>query len=139
MNYNLAIDLIISRQKYPKVYHFTYVLLAIIFILIYVIFTYRYQTYYLLKGRIINNEIELLVPMEEIKGIEKEHNMLIDNMLYSYKITHINQELYIDNNYQNYCYLYLKVDNLTNIDNFVYEIKIPKENKTLANYLKDYL
>ena len=139
MNYNLAIDLVINRQKYSKVYHFTYTLLVIIIILIYVIFTYRYQTYYLLKGRVINNEIELLVPIEEIKNIEKEHNMLIDNMIYSYKITHINYELYIDNNYQNYCYLYLKADNLTNINNFVYDIKIPKENKILARYLKDYL
>ena len=28
---------------------------------------------------------------------------------------------------------------LTNIDNYIYEIKIPKENKVLVNYLKDYL
>ena len=42
-------------------------------------------------------------------------------------------------NYQNFCYLYLKADNLTNINNFVYDIKIPKENKILARYLKDYL
>ena len=56
-----------------------------------------------------------------------------------YKITHINKELYVDDNYKNYCYIYLKVNNLTNIDNFVYDIKIPKENKILAKYLKDYL
>lgn len=139
MHENLVIDLIIGRQKYSKVYNFTWILLVILLITTYVIFTYRYQTYYLLKGRMINNEIELLVPIEEIEIIQKNHNLIINNTKYNYKITHINQELYIDEYYQNYCYIYLKVNNLTNLDNWVYDIKIPKENKILAKYLKDYL
>ena len=139
MHENLVIDLIIGRQKYSKVYNFTWILLVILLITTYVIFTYRYQTYYLLKGRMINNEIELLVPIEEIEIIQKNHDMLINNNNYSYTIIHINQELYIDEYYQNYCYIYLKVNNLTNLDNWVYDIKIPKENKILAKYLKDYL
>ena len=139
MNYNLEIDLIINRKKYPKIYNFTWVLLVILLITIYIIFIYKYQTYYLVKGRIINNEIELLIPTQEVAIIQNNHNLIINNTKYNYKITHINEELYIDDNYQNYSYLYLKIDNLSNIDNFVYNLKIPKENKILAKYLKDYL
>lgn len=139
MNYNLEIDLIINRKKYPKIYNFTWVLLVILLITIYIIFIYKYQTYYLVKGRIINNEIELLIPTQEVAIIQNNHNLIINNTKYNYKITHISEELYIDDNYQNYSYLYLKIDNLSNIDNFVYNLKIPKENKILAKYLKDYL
>ncbi len=139
MNYNLEIDLIINRKKYPKIYNFTWVLLVILLITIYIIFIYKYQTYYLVKGRIINNEIELLIPTQEVAIIQNNHNLIINNTKYNYKITHINEELCIDDNYQNYSYIYLKIDNLSNIDNFVYNLKIPKENKILAKYLKDYL
>ena len=139
MNYNLEIDLIINRKTYPKIYNFTYVLLVVLLITIYIIFTYKYQTYYFLKGRMINNEIELLVPISEVEIIQNNHNLIINNTRYNYKITDISKELYLDNDFQNYCYLYLKIDNLSNIDNFVYNLKIPKENKILAKYLKDYM
>ena len=139
MNNILEIDLIINRQKYSKIYNFNFTLFTILLITIYIIFTYKYQTYYLLKGRVKGNEIELLVAIEDLKYLQENNTLIIDNLTYSYKVTHISEYLYLDENYHNYCYLYLKVNNLTNIDNFVYEIKIPKENKTLVEYLKDYL
>ena len=139
MNNVLEIDLIIDRQKYSKIYNFSFSIFIIILITIYIIFTYKYQTYYKLKGRIINNEIELFVALEDLKYLQDNHELMIDNIIYSYNVSHINESLYLDENYHNYCYLYIKVDNLSNIDNFVYEIKIPKENKTLVKYLKDYL
>lgn len=139
MNNILEIDLIINRQKYSKIYNFNFILFIILLITIYIIFTYKYQTYYQAKGRIVDNEIELLVALEDLKYLQENNILIIDNNSYLYKITHINKELYIDENYHNYCYVYFKVNNLTNIDNFVYEIKIPKENKILVKYLKDYL
>ena len=132
MDYNLAIDLIINRQKYSKVYHFSSILFVVILVFTYVIFTYKYQTYYTLKGRVINNEIELFISPEELQTIEKGIDIIIDNEVYSYRISHITIE-------NEYYYLYLQIPNLSHIDNYVYDLKIPKENKTLAKYLKDYL
>lgn len=135
----LDIDLIIGRNKYSKVYSFSLVLFVILLIILYVILTYHYQTYYLLKGRIVSDEIELMIPINDIKNIWENDQLIIDNKTYYYKVTRISESLYIDNNYENYCYIYLKVDAIKNIDNFVYDIKIPKENKVLVKYLKDYL
>ena len=139
MNNILDIDLIINRKKYSRIYNFSFILLTILLITIYVITTYKYQTYYYLKGKMYHHEIEISIPIDEIKYLINNNYLLIDNTKYYYKITHISEEMYIDNNYQNYCYIYLKVNNIDNLDNFIYEIKIPKENKALVKYLKDYI
>ena len=135
----LEIDLILNRKKYPKIYNTSLIILIIIIVFIYIIFTYKYQSYYVIKGKMINNKLELLVNINDIKYIKNSTNLSIDNKKYSYLLNTISNEIYVDENYNNYKYIYLKVNNLTNIDNFVYEIKIPKENKILAKYLKEYL
>lgn len=139
MNNVLEIDLILNRKKYSKIYNIFLIILTIILIFIYIIFTYKYQSYYLIKGKIINNKLELLVNINDIKYIKNNTNLKIDNTIYSYKITTISNEILIDENYNNYKYIYLNIDNLSNIDNYVYEVKIPKENKILAKYIKDYI
>ena len=135
----LEIDLILNRKKYPKIYNTSLIILIIILVFIYIIFTYKYQSYYVIKGKMINNKLELLVNINDIKYIKNSTNLSIDNKKYSYLLNTISNDIYVDENYNNYKYIYLKVNNLTNIDNFVYEIKIPKENKILAKYLKEYL
>ena len=135
----LEIDLILNRKKYPKIYNTSLIILIIIIVFIYIIFTYKYQSYYVIKGKMINNKLELLVNINDIKYSKNSTNLSIDNKKYSYLLNTISNEIYVDENYNNYKYIYLKVNNLTNIDNFVYEIKIPKENKILAKYLKEYL
>ena len=139
MNNLLEIDLILNRQKYPKIYNIGLILLIIILIFIYIIFTYKFQSYYVIKGKMHNNKLELLVDIKDIKFINNNKKLKIDNKLYSYKITTISNDVYIDDNYNNYKYISIEIDNLTNIDNYVYEVKIPKENKVLAKYLKEYL
>ena len=139
MNNPLEIDLIINKNKYSKIYNFNFILLIIILIIIYIIFTYKYQTYYLTKGRMINNELEVLIDIKDLKYIKNNNQIIIDNHVYIYNLSRISKELYIGENYDNYCYTYLKINNLTNIDNYIYEIKFPKENKVLVKYLKDYL
>ena len=74
-----------------------------------------------------------------VEYIKNNQLLMIDNKIYQYKLNSISSELYISNDYKNYQYIYLDVNNLTNIDNYVYEVKIPKENKIIAKYLKDYL
>lgn len=139
MNDILDIEIILKRQKYPKIYDIGVILTIIIAIFIYIIFTYDYQSYYIMKGKMIDNTLELLVDINDLKYLEKSNNLEIENTNYSYKIIKINEELYIDEFYNNYKYVYLKVSNLTNIDNYVYEVKIPKEKKKIAKYLKEYI
>lgn len=135
----LEIDLILNRQKYPKIYKLSFMIKIIILVFIYIIFTYKYQTYYLIQGRIVNNELELLVPVSEMKYIQDNNRLMIEGKEYRYQLVAIDHDLYINSEYKNCQYIYLKIDNIVNIDNYIYEIKIPKEYKVLAKYLKDYL
>ena len=138
MNNNLEIDLILNRKKYPNIYNITTVITIIILMFIYIIFTYDYQSYYITKGKMLNNNLEIMIPISDLKYLENNHKLIIDKKTYSYKISKIDDNLYLDELYNNYKNITLKVSNLTNIDNFVYEIKIPKEKKKLAKYLKEY-
>ena len=135
----LELDLILNRDKYPKIYKTSFIITIIVIIFIYIIFTYKYQTYYLVQGKMIDNKLEIIVLTNDIKYIKNNHELMIDNHTYSYKLNSISSELYVTNDYKNYQYIYIEIDNLSSIDNYVYEIKIPKENKIIAKYLKDYL
>ena len=138
MNDILDIDIILNRHKYSKIYNINLILITIILIFTYIIFTYKYQNYYVTKGKMIDNKLELLIDINDIKYIKNTNILKIDNKIYTYELTHIGSEIYADENYNNYKYVYIKINNLNNIDNYVYEVKIPKENKILAKYIKDY-
>ena len=135
----LAIDLIMNRKKYPIIYNASIICLVILLVTSYIIFVYKYQSYYTTKGKITDNKLELLVSSSNLKYINQNNILKIDNKYYSYKIVSIDDEIYLDNNYNDYQYVYLLVQGLVNIDNYVYEIQIPKENKIIAKYLKEYL
>ncbi len=135
----LAIDLIMNRKKYPIIYNASIICLVILLVTSYIIFVYKYQSYYITKGKITDNKLELLVSSSNLKYINQNNTLKIDNKYYSYKIVSIDDEIYLDNNYNDYQYVYLLVQGLVNIDNYVYEIQIPKENKIIAKYLKEYL
>ena len=139
MNDVLEIALMVNRQRYAKIYKTSFVLMIIFFISIIVIFTIRYQSYYITMGTMIDNKLELLVNIHDISLISDKHTLVIDNVSYSYKISKIDNKLYRDEFFNNYKNIYLEVTNLVNIDNLVYEIKIPKENKTFAYYILDYI
>ena len=139
MNDVLEIALMVNRQRYAKIYKTSFVLMIIFFISIIVIFTIRYQSYYITMGTMIDNKLELLVNIHDISLISDKHTLVIDNVSYSYKISKIDNKLYRDEFFNNYKNIYLEGTNLVNIDNLVYEIKIPKENKTFAYYILDYI
>ena len=139
MNEIIDIEIILNNNKYPKIYSISTILIILIITFIYVTTLYNYQTYYITKGKIIDNKLELIVPLDDIKYITNQSNLMINNKLYNYKIISVSNELYIDELYNNYKYLYLEVKNLNSINNYVYELKIKKENKKIIEYLKDYL
>lgn len=140
MNEILDIEIILNNNKYHKIYDISTILIICICIFIYATTLYNYQTYYITKGRIVDNKLELIVSLEDIKYITNQNNLILDNnKTYSYKILRISDEIYLDEVYNNYKYIYLEVNNLNNIDNYVYDLKIKKENKKIIEYLKDYL
>lgn len=139
MNDILDIEIILKKQKYHAIYNIGTVLIIILVTFLYIAFIYNYQTYYITKGTMIDGNIKLLVKIDDIKYITNNHKLMIDNFLYDYNISKIDEELYVDESLINYKYIYLKVKNLNNINNYVYEVKLPKENKKIIEYLKEYL
>jgi len=139
MNDILDIEIILQRKKYPKIFNIGIILILIILVFVYIIFTYNYQSYYSAFGKIVDDKLELLVGIDDIKYIKNNHVIEIDNLKYTYVLYNISDNLYVDDNYQNYKYLYLQVNGLNSINNYVYEVKILKEKKVIAKYLKDYL
>ena len=139
MNELLDIEIVLNKNKYSKIYNIGTILILITLIFIYITSIYRYQTYLIVKGKVTNNYLELLLDIEDIKYISTQNKLIIDNQNYDYKIISISDNLYIDELYNNYKYVYLEVKKLNNINNYVYEVKIKKENKKIIEYLKDYL
>ena len=138
MNDILDIEIILTRKKYPKIYNLGIIISIIILIFIYIIFTYNYQTYYISKGKVLNNNLELLVNIEDIKYITNNKVIILDGQAYNYMVSSIGNDLLADETYNNYQYVYLKISNLNTLNNYVYEVKIPKENQLLVKYLKKY-
>lgn len=139
MDDNLDIELILRKNQYGKIYQSSYLIIIILLIITYIIFTYQYQSYYITSGKMLSNQLIIAISPSDIKYIDNHHELLIDDKKYHYKIVKIDEFLYLDEFMNNYQYIYLEVDKLTNLDNYVYEVKFNKEKKILAKYLKDYL
>jgi len=139
MNDILDIEIILKKQKYHMIYNVGTILLIILMTFLYVLFVYNYKTYYINKGTMIDGNMKLLVDIDDIKYITRNNILKIESDRYEYNIKEISEEIYLDESLNNYKYIYLKVNNLNNINNYVYEIKIVKENKKIIEYLKEYL
>ena len=137
MNDLLDIEVILQRKKYSKIYNFGTIMIIILLIFIYIISTYTYESYYTIKGKAIDNKIELLINPEDIIYIEENSSLELDNITYQYTIDSIGSELLIDENYNNNQQVSLKILNFSSIDNRIYEVSIPKERVSLAKYLKN--
>ena len=138
MNDILDVEIILKRKKYSPIYNVGIILVIIFLIIVYILFTYQYQTYYISKGKVLNNKLELIVDINDIKYVKNNSLIKLDDTYYHYSIEKIGEELIVDNLYNNYQYIYLNVDGLKEKDNYVYQIKIPKEKQILAKYLKKY-
>ena len=139
MNEILDVEIVLNKNKYHKIYNIGTILILIILIFIYTTTIYKYQTYIITKGKIKDNYLELLLDIKDIGYFSKQNELIIDNKIYYYEIVSISDNLYIDELYNNYKYIYLKINNLNNINNYVYEVKVKKENKRIIKYLTDYL
>lgn len=134
----LDIEIILKKQKYHFIYNIGFIFIIIILIFFYISFIYKYKTYYITKGTMLDGNIQLLVNVVDLKYITNNHLIEINSYHYEYDVIKISEELYVDESLNNYKYIYLKVKNLNNIDNYVYEVKLVKENKKIIEYLKEY-
>ena len=139
MNDILDIEIILKKQNYGFIYDIGFSLIVILLIFLYVSFVYEYKSYYISKGTIKDGQLVLLVNLDDLKYIANNNNLKIDSANYKYIVDKISEELYVDEELNNYKYVYLSVNNLNNIDNYVYEVKLVKENKKLIKYLKEYI
>lgn len=139
MNEILDVEIILKKQKYSYIYNIGTILIIIILIFLYISVTYNYKTYYISKGTMKNNQLELSVDINNIKYITNNQQLIIDDKIYTYKVEKISDDLYVDESFNNYKYIYLKINNLNNLNNYVYDLKILKEDKKIILYLKDYL
>ena len=139
VNEVLEIALILDGNRYNKLYYAGLMIGIVLLIIMIAIFTCKYQSYYITMGTMIDNKLELLVNIDDLKVVKKNNIVTIDDKNYKYTIVKIDKELYRDDNFNNYKSVFLKIDNLSNIDNYVYKIKIPKEYKALVSYIKDFI
>lgn len=139
MNDILDIEIILKKQKYGFIYNIGFVLIVFLSAFTFISCLYKYKTYYVSKGIMEDGYIKVMVLVDDIKYISLNDKLEIDSIRYNYFISKIDSELYVDDNYNNYKCLYLKVDDINNLDNYVYELKFVKENKKIIEYLKDYI
>ena len=139
MNDILDIEIILKKQKYGIIYNLGFILIIILLIFLYISFVYQYKSYYIIKGTMIDGNLQLLVNIDDLKYISNNDKLEINSQLYQYRIEKISEELYVDENLNNYKYVYLQVNDLNNLNNYVYEVKLVKENKKLIGYLKEYI
>ena len=139
MNDILELECILKRERYPSIYKFGWLMIIIIILFLYVINTYKYQSYYITKGIVKDNFIELLVPINDLKYVTDNKQIILDGKKYSYNVNEISKDIYVDDKYNNYKYIYIDISGLSSVNNYVYQVKLEKENKSLANYLLEYI
>ena len=139
MNDILDIEIILKKQKYGIIYNIGFILIIILLFFLYISCVYEYKTYYISKGTISDGLLKIVININDIKYFTNNNKLQIGNTIYDYKVSHISEELYVDESLNNYKYIYLDVKLLNNLNNYVYEIKLAKENKKLIEYLKEYI
>lgn len=81
-------------------------IMLFIYLLLWILFNYKYDRYYITKGIVVLNDntyyLRLYVNIEDISKIINNKLLTIDNINYSYTVKYIREELMVDNNYKNY-------------------------------------
>jgi len=139
MNEILDIEVILKRNKYSKIYNVWIIMVVIVLSFLLIGSIYDYQTYLIVDSRVVNNELELLLRSDDVKYVVNNDNLSVDEKKYSYKIMKIDDELIRGIDRKMYQYVYLDVNGIKKINNYIYEVKFLKEKKKLIKYLKEYI
>lgn len=133
-------EIILQRKISPFVY--VYIMIIIILTLSLVIFTFfkNYQTYYNANGIVIEennyNYVKVYISLDNIKYLVENSIVLLNNKAYNYEIIHADNEYYSDNikTYQ-IITLKLELEEKYQINNLSLDLKFPKEDKKIINYI----
>ena len=133
----------IILNKNTNYYIKLFIYLSIIFLLfIVILLNTKYKMYYKTKGIVTSDKnLMLIVKIDKLKYVKNNNKLVIDNKEYVYSIKSINNDYEIDNNLNNYLYLYLDVslDSKDKITNNVLNVKLLESNKKIFYYLKNYI
>lgn len=132
--------IIMNRKTNLIIKIFIFNICIIIFLIIWGINTFYYQSYFHIHSKLLNFNscylLEVLIPEKEVNQIIERNELLIGEKNYNYIISEISDNIVYQDNI-NYFKLYLEVIGLEDyykINNYRLDIKIPKENKKIINY-----
>ncbi len=92
------------------------------------------------NGIVYDNKINLLIPYEEVKHLNKNNELYIEDKKYKYKIVKIHDEIEIINNLNvQRVELNIKLPSQYQINNLILTTKIIKSEKTLYQKIFDIL
>ena len=133
--------IIMNRKTNLIIKLFIFNICILIMLFIWMINTFTYKSYFHIHSKIIKFNsyylLEVLINEEEVNQIKNKDKLLIGEKVYYYKIDKIDNNILYKNN-TNYFKVYLNVDSLDKkyqINNYHINIKIPKYNKKIINYL----
>ena len=120
MNDLLDIEIILKRDRYSRVYNFGIVGVVILGILILIACLIDFRSYVIVGGQVKNKQLELLVRCDEVKYLVDNSYFMIDKKKYRYDVKSIGEEKYFMDEGNNYQYVYVEVDDLEMINNYVF-------------------
>ena len=131
----LRVSLVIDRENYSFIYRAIMIISIMLLCILTFLLVFKYDTYIITYGKSNNDTLEIIVDSSFVGDIISNHSLFIDGQEYSYRVSNISEEIYADNNYQMYQYVYLDIFKFNSINNYVYQVKIKKARKNLISYL----
>jgi len=139
MNELLDIEIILNRKKYSKVYNIGIIILCIIGMFVILTSIYDYRTYLVVPAQVKNGELQLLMKSDDVRYLIDNDYLVIDEKKYQYVVKRISDEIFQREDGNIYQYIYIDVNNFKKVNNYIYQIRVLKEEKKLIEYLKEYL
>ena len=104
----------------------------------------KYKSYYFTTAQVIKNDnyyqLLVLIPEDELSIIKENNNLIIEDIIYDYKIINIDNDYVLTNNNKLYLKVVLSIGlrKKDMIVNNLLQVKILKSNKKIFYYIKDY-
>ena len=104
----------------------------------------KYKSYYFTTAQVIKNDnyyqLLVLIPEDELSIIKENNNLIIEDIIYDYKIINIDNDYVLTNNNKLYLRVVLSIGlrKKDMIVNNLLQVKILKSNKKIFYYIKDY-
>ncbi|MGM9882417.1 MAG: hypothetical protein ACI31S_06215 [Bacilli bacterium] len=137
---NIGSEIILQKKISSVVYVYVMIIIILTLSLIIFVFFKNYQTYYNAKGIVTEennyNYVKVYISLDDIKYLLENSIVLLNNRAYNYEIIYADNEYYTDNikTYQ-IITLKLELEEKYQINNLSLDLKFPKEDKKIINYI----